>query len=403
MAGTARAKLLAGLALALGAHAALADAFDTLNLTVGATVMHDDNLFRLSSNANTQALLGTSQRSDTIRVATVGLKFAKNYSLQRFEFDASLVDYRYNTFDYLDFTAKNYSGAWRWALTPRLKGNLTRSQSESLNSFTDYNNYRQQNIRTVTNTRIDADYDLGAAVHLIAAVAETKNENSKIFVAEGDNTLDTAEFGMRYVFRSGATVSLVRRHGEGDYTNRNQPIPLGLYDNGFQQDETELRAVWPITAKTRIDARIAHLDRHHDHYDERDYDGTIGNFSVNWDVTAKTRVTATASRELSSYQTVYSSYIETDRFVVSPYWQITAKTALRMRYDYAHRDYLGAIAATTFNGRTDTIRNGSVSLEWAPYNNALISASVQNEKRKSNKPGQDYDSTMGTVSAQFNF
>ena len=35
--------------------------------------------------------------------------------------------------------------------------------------------------------------------------------------------------------------------------------------------------------------------------------------------------------------------------------------------------------------------------------NTLISASLQNEKRSSNKPGQDYDSTMGTVSAQITF
>ena len=234
---------LVGIALLMGAGTAFADAQDTLNLTVGMTMMHDDNLFRLSSDANTQALLGTSQRSDTIRATTVGLKFAKDYSLQRFEFETNVVDYRYQTFDYLDFTATNYAGAWRWALTPRLRGNFTRNRTEALNSFTDYHNYRQQNIRTTTNTRFDADYDLGAAVHLIGGVAQNEYKNSKIFLAEGDSTLDTAEFGVRYVFRSGASLSLVGRKGNGDYTNRHQPIPLGLYDNGFEQDETELRAV----------------------------------------------------------------------------------------------------------------------------------------------------------------
>ena len=119
--------------------------------------------------------------------------------------------------------------------------------------------------------------------------------------------------------------------------------------------------------------------------------------------TAKTRVTASVSRELVSYQTLYSSYYQNDRFVISPYWQISAKTGLRLRYDYSERDYLGAIAATSFNGRTDTIKLGSIAFEWAPYSNTLISASLQNEKRSSNKPGQDYDSTMGTVSAQITF
>ena len=394
---------LIGIALLMGAGTAHADAQDTLNLTVGASLMHDDNLFRLSSDANPQALLGTSQKSDTIRVTTVGLKFAKDYSLQRFELEASLIDYRYKTFDYLDFTASNYAAAWRWALTPRLKGNFTRNRTEALNSFTDYSNYRQQNIRTTTNTRFDGDFELGAAVHLIAGVAQNEYTNSKIFLAEGDSTYDSADFGLRYVFRSGASVSLVRRQGSGDYTTRNQPIPTGLYDNGFDQNDTELRAVWPVTAKTRVEGRIAHTERKHDHYAQRDYDGTVGNLSLNWGITAKTSLTATLSRELVSYQTLYSSYYQADRFVIAPYWQISAKTGLRLRYDYSERDYLGAIAATSFNGRTDTIKLGSIAFEWAPYSNTLISASLQNEKRSSNKPGQDYDSTMGTVSAQITF
>ena len=394
---------LIGIALLMGAGTAHADAQDTLNLTVGASLMHDDNLFRLSSDANPQALLGTSQKSDTIRVTTVGLKFAKDYSLQRFELEASLIDYRYKTFDYLDFTASNYAAAWRWALTPRLKGNFTRNRTEALNSFTDYSNYRQQNIRTTTNTRFDGDFELGAAVHLIAGVAQNESTNSKIFLAEGDSTYDSADFGLRYVFRSGASVSLVRRQGSGDYTNRNQPIPTGLYDNGFDQNDTELRAVWPVTAKTRVEGRIAHTERKHDHYAQRDYDGTVGNLSLNWGITAKTSLTATLSRELVSYQTLYSSYYQADRFVIAPYWQISAKTGLRLRYDYSERDYLGAIAATSFNGRTDTIKLGAIAFEWAPYSNTLISAALQNEKRSSNKPGQDYDSTMGTVSAQITF
>ncbi|MCK6407201.1 MAG: putative exosortase B-associated extracellular polysaccharide biosynthesis transporter EpsL [Rhodocyclaceae bacterium] len=391
------------LALLLAPTLATADAFDSLNLTVGATVMHDDNLFRLSSSADPQALLGTSQKSDTIRVTTLGLKFAKDYSLQRFELDASLVDYRYNTFDYLDFTAHNYSAAWRWALTPRLKGNFTRTRTEALNSFTDYNNYTQQNIRTSTNTRLDGDFELGAAVHIIAGASRSESVNSKIFLQEGDSTYDSADFGLRYVFRSGASVALVRRQGSGEYTNRPQPIAIGLYDNGFDQNDTELRINWPITAKTRLEGRIAHTEREHDHYEQRDYDGTIGNFSINWDVTAKTRVTASVSRELNSYQSVYSSYYQADRFVIAPYWQISAKTGLRLRYDYSQRDYLGAIAPTSYNDRTDTIKLGSIALEWAPFSNTLISASLQNEKRTSNKPGLDYESKMGTVSAQITF
>ncbi|MFT3850639.1 MAG: hypothetical protein QM739_18780 [Propionivibrio sp.] len=89
---------------------------DALDLIAGYSVRYESNLFRLADDADTQAALGQSSRSDLVGIATAGIRVNKPYSLQRFELEAFLVDYRYRDFDYLDFTARNYAGAWRWQL-----------------------------------------------------------------------------------------------------------------------------------------------------------------------------------------------------------------------------------------------------------------------------------------------
>jgi exopolysaccharide biosynthesis operon protein EpsL len=385
----------------LASTAAFADALDTVNVTVAESVMRDDNLFRLSSTRD-PAAVGLKQKSDTVTVGTLGLKLAKKVSLQTFELDASLVDYRYQTFDYLSFTATNYSAAWRWALTPRFHGNLTQSRAQSLNSFADYTGYNNRNMRTDEVTRFDGIFEFGPW-HLLAGAAETKRTNSQLFLEEGDSKLDTVEGGLRRVFSSGASISVVDRHGRGDYFKRPVPIASSLIDNGFDQNERELSVKWPITAKMRLDARAARLERKHDHYAARDYSGSVGSLNLNWDISAKTRLTASVAHELGSFQTSYSSYSQTDRVVISPLWQFGAKTGLRLRYDLARRDYLGAVAVTPYNGRSDTIRAASVALEWQPITALFLSASLQGDRRSSNIAGLDYESKSANVAAQFTF
>ncbi len=387
----------------LCASAARADTLDTWNIFVGTNVTYNSNLFLLPSSANTQALIGSSRTSDYVTATTFGLKISKPYSLQRFELDLNIVDYKYKNFDYLNYTAPNYSAAWLWSLTPRLHGNLSSSHQESMNNFSDTKNYRRQNLRTNDNQRFDADFELGGGWHLLGGVTQDVSKNSIVFVAEGDTTINSIEAGARYVFASGTNLKFISRTGKGTYDNRPAPIPGILLDNKFDQTVNELSFNWPITAKTNIEARIGRLDRGHDTYAARDFGGTIGTLNFNWDATAKTRISGGWTRQLSAYETLYSSYTVTDRLFVSPVWQMSAKTALSLRYSYATVDYLGAIAVTPLNGRSDKQNTGLVTLDWKPMNFVSLSASLGNNRQRSNQPGNDYKNTTASINAQLNF
>lgn len=387
----------------LCAGAVNADALDTWNVSFDHSMTYDRNLFHLSDSANTQALLGTSQRSDVITADTLGLKINKPYSLQRFELDLNLARYNYRKFEYLNFTAVNYAAAWRWSLTPSLSGNLTSNRTQAMNNFVDSLNYRNSNIRTDEQQRFDADLDLSAGWHLLAGVVRNVRKNSAEFLQERDNTLTSAELGGRYDFPSGTSVGLVTRSGRGTYDNQGQPSPATLQDNGFVQTENTLVFNWPVTGKTDINARIGHLARRNDHYGARDFSGTVGSLNMNWAISGKSRLSAGVTRNLSSYETVSSSYSSIDRFYFSPVWQISTRTALRFRYDYIRQDYLGAIAPGPGTGRSDKEQIALLAVDWQPMTSLSLSASLTDDRRTSNQTGRDFKDTIAQVSVQLLF
>ena len=384
-------------------HAQTPDDGDPVDLIAGYSVRHESNLFRLADGADPQATLGESSKSDLVGIATAGIRVNKPYSLQRFELEATLVNYRYRNFDHLDFTARNYAAAWRWQLTPALRGNLSSTRTEALNSFNDYTNYGVRNIRTDEQHRFDAVFDVDGAWRLLGGVARTERSNSETFFEEADNRLDTVEAGVRRDFLSGSSLSLIARHGRGEYFNRPDLSPVYQLDNGFTQREQEIRAAWPVGGKTTLQGRLVHVAREHEHFPARDYSGMVGSLSVAVRATDKLTLTGNAGRELGAYQSDASSYASTERLVLGAAWRIGAKTTLRGQYDLARRDFRGALADVPDSGRADHLRNARITLEWQPLRTLLVSAALEKEKRDSNRSAYDFHNTAATVSAQFSF
>jgi len=393
-----------GLALLCGlwAGAAAADEFDTFNVQAGSTYLHDSNLFRLSSSADPNVVLRAPSSSDTLSVNSLGVTLNKPYSLQRFELGASFVDYRYKNFTFLNFSAFNYNGAWRWSLTPRLRGNATATRSETLNTFADFRSFIR-NVRTETNNRFDAEYEIDGVWRVLGAVSENEVKNEQLFLAQQNFRNRAVEGGLKFAFPSGSVASAVVRSARGEYTQLAQPVAASLFDNRFEQRDFEGRLFWAYSGKSSMDFRATYIDRKHATFAQRDFSGLTGNATVTWGVTGKTRVVGSVSRELASFVSTSSSYTRLDRLSLGPVWEVTAKLVARARYEASTRDFLGPVAATAQNDRTDKLRTLFAGLDWRPYRWVTLSASLQNDTRSSNLPGLDFKSTTGTLSAQVNF
>ena len=375
---------------------------DTLKLKVESSLRFDNNLFRLPADANIDALLGTASAAERIDIHSLSLSFSTTLSLQKFELSASLTNFRYQNFNYLSYLAHNYSAAWRWALTPFLRGNLGSQRQETINNFADYQGFGLQNLRTNSSSRLDAAYDLDGNWSVVAGMSRASQTNQQALPAEGDYREQSADLGLRYNAGSGSTVSYTLRSANGTYIER-ALSPAGLYDDGFQQIDSELRLRWVASGKSVAELYTSQLSRTHPHYAQRDYSGRNAGVNFNWSLSGKSALVANWARELASYQTSTSNYSQTGRLSLGPVWQLSPKAVVRARYEVAQTDYLGSPFGTLATPRSDTTSAASLTFDWQPYQHITISTSLENATRRSNLAGLDYEGKMATVSAQFSY
>jgi exopolysaccharide biosynthesis operon protein EpsL len=379
------------------AHAR-AEGDDTLTLNAAYALQTDSNLFRLPSSTRSS----TPNATEKIGVTTFGLNLNKAYSLQRVELAVSLIDSEYQNNSYLSFVAHNYAAAWRWSASPELQGNLTRTYKESLNSFADNPTSNIRNQRTDTNTRLDAIYGLGGPWRVVGGFSSTVQNNVQPIAAEGNTSTTTAEAGLSYVWASGSALTYAFKENNGEYTNRALQ-PTALFDDSFRQHDHELKLRWLVSAKSTAEITATHINRTHPHYGQRNYSGINTRARIDWAISSKYKLTANWAHELASYQTGNTNYTSTDRLTLSPVWQISPKTTLRLSYEMAFRHYQGTPTSAAASQRSDTVRDASLSLDWQPYQSLILSTTLQNSKRTSNQANLDYDSNMATFSAQYSY
>ena len=385
-------------------QAVYAQGGDTLTMSASSALLHDSNLFRLPSNANLSALIGSSSSADQIVITSLAANLAKDYSLQRLELNLNVANYRYQTFSALDNTAGNYNAAWRWSVSPRLRGNLTTDRKETLNDFTDVRGSQVRNERVNVSTRLDGAYELSGAWRLFAGATETTQTNPQGQSADADTRTRSVDTGVRYVSASGNQWSYSVRSATGSYLISASQA-AALIDDTFDQTDHELAVRWAMDGTSSANFRLTGLNRSHPKFGQRNYGGTSLAANYTLSLTSKLSVTAAIARELGSYHTSISNYTETDRLTLTPVWAIGAKTMLRVNYSQAKRSYLGAptALAATASQRTETLTDATLSLDWQPQPSLTLSAALQEARRNASVASLDYQSTTTSLSAKVNF
>jgi len=379
----------------------MADADDTLNFVTGAGIRFEDNLFRLSDSVNTNTLPGKPEKSDLIYTANAGIKIDKPYAQQRFQLDMLATDNKFQNNGFLDHTSFNYRGAWLWHLTPHISGTLLAQQDQQLVNFADFRSFNSNNIQTNQVRVFNVDGEVGGGLHLIGGLLDVSSRNSQNFTAVGSYQQRGGEYGIKYVAPSDSWISLVQRQTQGEYRGRELDAVAQL-DTGFEESETDVALNWKLTGKSTIDGRLGYVDRSHDHFSQRDYNGMVGKFEYQWAATGKLQLNASLARSLYSFQEATNSYYVADTLSIGPIWKITAKSTLRAHYDYSERDYRGAIVPVA-SLRQDTVNSFVLGADWQATRNILVSGVVQRDVRSSNFNNLDYSDDAVGISAQLLF
>lgn len=391
--------------LSLTVHA---DDKDPLNVIVGVSEQHDNNIFRVPSG---MALSSGLERWDNITTTYAGVRVDKQYSMQRLKFDFTLTAYRYQNNGFLDFEAKDYNAAWLWSLTPSLTGTLSADRRQQLIAFQDNRNFSVANISTTENQHFEADFSPHGSWHLLGGFTRSSQTNSQTFNPQPSFSMNSLDAGLKYVFPSGTAITLMGHDRRGDY-GRSAPDPVSLLDTAFDETEEEAKLDWLISAKSRINLRAAYVTHEEDHFSQRDYSGTVGRMEYNWMPTGKLQVAVAASSELSSYQTDDSSYTRYDTLSVSPTYAVSNKVTMRASASVSERTFLGK-GVIPSSDRVDTEKLASVGIYWSPLRsidiywsplrNVSIGGNLQRSSRSSTSPGLDFSDTTAGITANLYF
>jgi exopolysaccharide biosynthesis operon protein EpsL len=400
MGGLARAlAAAAAVGCAAGAHA---DAADTLNFSAELSRQRDDNLFRLADGVSPLPLAGKSARADDIATGTFGIVLKKAYSLQEIEARYEHVSSRYAVHSFLDNEADNAAAAWRWQFTPRLKGNLSFERNQSLVGFGDFTDYGTRNLRTITRTRFDADWNImPGGWHLRAGADRYRMRNSAIFTQDDGSRIASTDFGVRYVFPSGNRIDVLVRESDGAFVGRGLDATNQL-DTGFRDRRREVRAYW-ARGKTILEGGFGHANRRYDHYASRDYGGTTGNFSWTWTPTGKLAIVTSWKRDFTAYTDAIASYYRQDTCSIAPVWQVGGKLRLSLRFEHGRRDYRGAVTTSPYTARADRTDSVQLAVEWAPLRSLTINGYHIDDSRESSLQGSGYGTRITGIGVRAEF
>ena len=199
---------------------------------------------------------------------------------------------------------------------------------------------------------------------------------------------------------SGSSITYALKTADGQYLNTSN-----LSNYTFKQTDNSVRAHWEISSKSRADFSAAYINRTQPNNPSRDFSGVNSNASLSWDVTGKTSIEFSWSRDLYGYQTTAAApandinYTTNNHVSFGPVWKISPKLIANLRYEISRVDYQSLSAVQ----RTDNLRNTSLSLQWLLTQRISVTASLNRSTRSSDLAYYNFNSNMASLSAQYSY
>lgn len=379
--------LLSVAALCVGSAAFGAD--DAIQFRAAAGFEHDSNVLRQS----------TGEIDDNIYSLAVGAKFDKKIGLQRLRADIEATGYKYQDQSNLDYNTLNYSAAWDWSLTPRFRGVLSADRRQYRDVVTDSLTFANRvGRRTERVELLEGVLDVGGSLRALAGVRHTRNESTEPRSWDASPRISSAHVGVGWETPKGTLLTLKARRGDGEYTDGS----VGAASGDFRDNEVELALKWPLTVKTNIEARLAHLKREHDTAPQLDFSGMVGGASINWEVTGRTRLIAGYAHDLVAVGLITGGHVEADRLYLTPSYQLSPQVTINARYDRAERRWKNVPGGPDV-GRSETVQTLGVGVDWDPRPAFTVSAGLRGEKLSSSLPSSSYNATVFSVALKARF
>lgn len=368
---------------------------------VSTSVTYDSNLFRFAGSDEAQAA-GFGDQSDVVTRVDAGVNARLNLSRQLLSVSAGVNESQFNQYSFLDNTGKSYRLAWNWRLGNDLYGELSTTQSQAIAGFAD-NDIIVRNLRTFKRQKANINWRLLPSWTLYASREFGAFDNDDVRFLNLDSEDDVYEAGVRYQNPLGTQVSAFYRAVDVKFPNRSGVAEV-LFGQSSRQTQYGVNVAWLPTLKTRISGQVSRIELSREDAPQRDFDGLSQRWTVDYAMTGKTSLNATAYREVMPLDDFLSTFLVFKGVGVNANWALTSKLALSGGLSYVARDFLGAPASlSNFTEREDETARANLMLSYNPTEKAQLQLTYQTETRDANVRIQGYDYHQLNVLARYNF
>lgn len=360
-----------------------------LKLKVSGGISYDSNLFRLSDQADAQATIGSSDKSDMIYRLGAGGKYELRQSRQKFIAEINVTEYKFQDFDNLDNTSNDLRGEWQWQLGNNWDGNLGLAHRRYLESFANFQRYVRD---MVEQDRIyaSANYLFHSRLKLTLDADRYDTEHSEQARNVLDSKINNTAFTVNWITPAQNTVGLQYRTADASFPNRDT-IGSTSVDNAYKENETSVVAHWTLSGVSEIFARLGYTERKFDELPTRNFSDPTWRLTYLWRPSGKAALEVATWRELSQFQDLTANYVRVTGFSIAPTWSLTPQVALRGRVSYETRNYVGDPGGVTIlERRKDKDRVYQISALWTPLRLTELALTVESGKRTSNQAFADY-------------
>jgi exopolysaccharide biosynthesis operon protein EpsL len=360
-----------------------------LQLKLYGGLSYDSNLFRLSDEADAQAAIGSSDKSDMIYQLGAGAQYEIRKSRQKFIAQANFTEYRFQRFDNLNNTSNALLGEWQWQVGNDWNGDLGFAHRRYLESFAEF----QQNLRDMVNhDRLygSANYFVYSRLKLTLAADWNDTDHGEPSRDSLDSKINNTILTVNWVTPAENTVGAQFRNAKARYPN-SALVGTSLVENDYTEREYSAVTYWRITGASELRARLGHTERTFDQAPNRDYSAPTWRLNYIWRPTGKTAVDFSTWRELSDFQNLSANYVRVTGISIIPTWSLAPKLALRGKILHETLDYLGdpGLTAPT-SQREDKDKIYQVSLLWTPLRLTEMDFNLETGRRTSNQALADF-------------
>jgi hypothetical protein len=357
---------------------------------------------RIEHQTNVYQSAGTPV-SDTVSTTSLIGGFDQQISRQRFWGQVSLGANKYQDRGVLDHNSHSARVGMDWETAGNLSGSISADSSVTLADFAPVGFTTTVEKNTTSTVGARAVARLGTASRLSfevgGATRRTRYDNP-LFLLRNLN-IDEAFAGVRYRPAGALVLGFGLRATRGQYPNLRSPAPGVYTPEGFDRNNIDLTAEWPISGASRVDARISTGRDRYDTLTSRDFTGVTGELAWKWQPTGRSSFVSSFIRRSgddTSISTIpgqvpYATSINrvSNTVSVAVDYELTGKIKTRASLAAAETDALNLLEKTQ---SSEFLTTATVGLLWEASRAIRVGCDVANRSRSTRAGVAGYNAAI---------